>query len=411
MRYRGTVARLVAVGVTAGLALGFAAAPSWADDDPPPLSQAPGPGDATTQMVEFSVPVPFATAVSEAATYPGDVVAIRYDNPELTGEYSFDSGVTPTAFEADFLAQYGTTPAATALVVVATVPEEEQVAARSSTPTIDVDAPAFVPAPAVFSQELQEKFTPPTPDTTAENQRSMALAGVSDWRASSVGVEITDYTTNRVTFVYSYWWLNQAAPSKVPYSFGVEFEVNMFGDTGYSGARPFCYRPHDPFRDSQYKSRLAAQNQNWNWRVIRPDGDTAPSSLGAYADYNDLGDDCGKSSFSIGLRYPQNIQYVNQAYGIIFVIDAPKGMATTSTISAVNQAVNDDFCTTFPGNVMALTDCMGVVSGQWPGGAGPMSQTTLSITRGWTAPNRCWNTEFWDNPAGVVYDNTPWMCP
>lgn len=408
MHHKRIAARFVAVGVAVGLALGYAAAPSWADDDPPPLSQAPGPGDPTTQLVEFTVPVPFATAVSEAATYPGDVIAIRYDNPELTGEYSFASGVTPAAFEGDFLEQYGTTPAATALVVVTTVPEEGEVAARSATPAIEVGAPAFVPAPAVFSQELQEHLTPPTPE---ENRSSSELAGVSDWRASSVGREITNYTSNRVTFVYSNWWLDQAAPWKVPYSFGVEFEVNLFGNTGYSGVRPFCYRPNDPFRDAQYKSRLAAQNQNWNWRVIRPDGYTAPSSLGAYADYNDLGDDCGKSSISIGLRYPQNIQYVNQAYGIIFVIDAPKGMATTSAISGVNQAVSDDYCTTFPGNVMALTDCMGVVSGDWPGTAGPKFQTTLNKDKGWTAPKRCWNTEFWDNPLGVVYDNTSWMCP
>src|SRR5690606_9385320 len=149
-----------------------------------------------------------STAVTEAAAYPGDVMAIRYDNPELTGEYSFGSGVTPAAFESDFLAQYGTTPAATGLVVTTTVPEDSLVGARSSTPaTIRVDYPAFVPPPATFDAKMQSLFEPPSSSAEREAvaRGSSQLAGVTDWRVSQADIQITNYTPNRVTFIYSYW--------------------------------------------------------------------------------------------------------------------------------------------------------------------------------------------------------------
>lgn len=397
---------------------GATVAPAWADEDPPPLSQAPAPGEQTTMQVPFSVPVTFTDAVVEAAAYPGVVVAIRYDNPEVTGEYSFGSGVTPAAFAADFLAQYGTTPAATSLVVVTTVPEEsdesEAIAGRTSASfTIDVDTPAFVPAPATFAPEVEALFTPPS--TRSETEVSAArLAGVSDWRASEAGVEITNYTSNQVDIVQSFWWTESNAPNKVPSGFGVEFEVNMYNTVPTSGVQPLCAFPGpsgDLVLDENFYKRFAAQSRNWNWRVVRPDGVTAPSSLGAYADYNSLGDDCGRGSFALGLRYPQNIQYVNGAYGILFVISAPKGFASTSTISANTQAVSDLFCTTIAGSLMSLTDCMGVYAGWWPSGAGPMSQLVLNQSRGWTAPRKCWGTDYRTNTAGVVTDYTSWMCP
>lgn len=395
------------------LASVFAGTSAWADEDDPPLSQAPGPGDTTTMIVPFSVPVSFSTAVTEAAAYPGDVTAIRYDNPELTGEYSFGSGVTPAAFESDFLAQYGTTPAATGLVVTTTVPEDSLVGARSSTPaTIPVNSPAFVPPPATFDAKMQSLFEPPSSaEREAVARGSSQLAGVTDWRVSQADIQITNYTPNRVTFIYSYWWLGPNSPHLIPDGFGLEFEVNMYGTYG-TGSRPFCYTEDLPVQaDLDYKKRQAAQNQNWNWRVIRPDGVTAPSSLGAYADYNDLSDECPRSSIGVGMRYAENIQYVNGAYGILFVIDAPKGFTSTSKIDSVIQAVSDDFCTSILGSMMSLTDCMGVYSGSWPSTGGPKAQTILNSSRDWWAPNKCWLSDFTSSTSGTVYDNTAWACP
>lgn len=418
-RTRSKATRIVGSLAVALLAITLGTSPSWADDEAP-LSQAPGPGDPTTSMIAFSATVSFSTAVAEAATYPGEVLAIRYDNPEMTGEYSFGSGVTPSAFEADFLAQYGTTPAATALIVETILPEPEDdaaLAARGNTTdrTIKVHTPAFVPPPAVFDETVETLFSPPTTANTAPNpsRAQTSLPGPpTDWRVSQAQYEITDYTANRVSFVSSFWWLGPNAPNKVPVGFGVEFEVNMYGSYNV-GSRPNCRQVAIPGTiDPEYKKRQAAVNENWNWRVIRPDGMTAPSSLGAYADYNDLSDDCRRSSFAIGLRYPQNIQYVNGAYGVLMVIDAPKGYSAMSEVGAVNQVVSDSFCATSLGYLMSLTDCMGVWAGVWLSMYGPQAQTTLNIAKHeFLAPRKCWLTDYTQHLDGDVYDNTAWACP
>jgi hypothetical protein len=398
------------------LAVTLGTSPSWADDEQP-LSQAPGPGDTTSSTLPFSVPVSFSAAVAEAATYPDAVVAIRYDNPEMTGEYSFGSGVTPAAFEADFLAQYGTTPAATALIVETILPEPEDsqaLAARGNIThrEITVDAPAFVPPPAVFDETVEALFSPQTSTIPTSRVQTSLPGPPTDWRVSQAQYEITDYTSNRVSFVSSFWWLGPNAPNKVPAGFGVEFEVNMYGSYNV-GSRPNCRQVAIPgTMDPEYKKRQAAVNENWNWRVIRPDGLTAPSSLGAYADYNDLSDDCRRSSFAIGLRYPQNIQYVNGAYGVLIVIDAPKGYSAMSEVGAVNQVVSDSFCATTLGYLMSLTDCMGVSAGVWLSIYGPKAQTTLNIANHeFLAPRKCWLTDFTQHIDGDVYDNTAWACP
>lgn len=126
MKSQGKTRRKLTISAALVAILSLIAAPAWADGDPnppdPPLSAAPGPGEYTTTSVPFAVPVTFSAAVTVAASYPGDVVAIRYDNPELSGEYSFDSGISASTFEAEFFADYATTPAATALIVRELIP-------------------------------------------------------------------------------------------------------------------------------------------------------------------------------------------------------------------------------------------------------------------------------------------------
>lgn len=53
--------------------------------DPQPAAVAPAAGEATTNAVPFSAPVPFTDAVAAAQSYPGEVLAIAYDNPESRG--------------------------------------------------------------------------------------------------------------------------------------------------------------------------------------------------------------------------------------------------------------------------------------------------------------------------------------
>ncbi|TXK18881.1 hypothetical protein [Homoserinibacter sp. GY 40078] len=409
--------RLRVIGSAAAAAIAVALilpSPVAADEEDPGLSMAPGPGDPTTALIAFSTPITFTAAVAQAAGYSGEVLGIRYENPELVGEYYFGSGVSAAAFNSEFTADYGTAPAAVGLIVATTVPDDSEFAARSATyPTADVievgDDP-FVPAPAVFSSAIESLRTPPLGQEASSSGRVAATnysANRAPWMPSQAEVQVLNYTANKVTFVSSYWWLGTQTPANVPSLYGVEFEVNLrdVSSGALVGNRGSCKTSTGITKDD-YKKHLAAANENWNWKAIRPDGVTVPSSLGAYADYNDLFDRCDTSSFAIGLRYPHNIQYVNGAYGVIFVIDAPKGYDATSEVSATNQAVSSYYCTTF-GAWMALTDCMGVALGDWPNTAGNTYQTVLSRDRHWTVPKKCWITMWTDaNPGGQVYDTT-----
>ncbi|MEO6116865.1 MAG: hypothetical protein ABIP33_10815 [Pseudolysinimonas sp.] len=380
--------------------------PAIADEtNPESPAAAPAPGEPTTTVATFSSQVSFDDAVAAAGTYPGTVLGIAYDNPEISGEYYFGSTQTPAEFESEFNSSFGTIPAATGLVIATTVPTGSQPMFKSNGAlTIAVHKPTFVPAPAHFDARIQKLTTPPQPKTSRATSPNI----VGDWRPAQAEVFVTTYSAaNRVDISSSYWWLGSDSPSLTPAGWGIEFEVNMLDPNGDHGGRPFCLMPNGIDVDNSYKARLAAQNQNWNWQVIRPDGVTAPKSLGAYADYNDLLDHCNQASFAIGLRYPQNIQYVNQGYGIIFSISAPKGLQATSVIGGGTQAVYDGLCNQWPYSLGAKTDCMGAISGSWPIAGVPHATGTLSLSRGWRGPKLCW---FSDQKGQVPPENRTGDC-
>ncbi|MFC5503125.1 hypothetical protein ACFPJ4_12820 [Lysinimonas soli] len=357
------------------------------ETNPETPTVAPNPGDPTTEIVPFSSPVSFDDAVTAAGSYAGTVLGIAYDNPEVSGEYYFASTQTPAEFEAKFDSSFATTPAATGLVVATTVPVGSQPAGLSAkiAPSINTLTPAFVPRPATFSPRIQKLTTRPTSQTSKVASPASVQSG--DWRPAQANVYLTTYSApNRVDISSSYWWLGADAPWLLPSDWGIEFEVNMYDPNGDRGTRTSCFLPDGTDVDYAYKASLAAQNQNLNWQVIRPDGVTAPKSLGAYADYNDLSDPCNQASFAIGLRYPQNIQ----GYGIVFTISAPKGRTATSIISGGTQAVLDGLCNVWPYSVGAKTDCMGAQAGDWPLGSVPHATGTLSQARGWRGPKLCW---------------------
>jgi hypothetical protein len=388
--------------------------PAFADEtNPEPPAAGPQPGDPTSTVVPFSSPIAFTDAVAAAASYPGTVLAIHYDNPEVSGEYSFDSGQTPAEFQSQFNDEFATTPAATSLLVASTVPTGSQPSARlMATPQgIATNKAAFVPKPATFSPAIQKLTQRPTAIRPAAESVvartaavTAAVTAANSWIPDQASVYVTNYA-GTVDISSSYWWFTAGStPANTPAHWGVEYEVNMLDPKGDFGSRPDCHNQYG--YDGYYKSRLAAQNQHWNWKAIRPDGQWAPSNLGAYADYNDWLDDCNRASFAIGLRYPQNIEYVNGAYGIVFSISAPKGMQATSIISGGTQAVYDGFCNYWPYSVGAKTDCMGVTAGSWPL-SGPHASGTLNVNRGWRGPKLCW---FSDNKGQTAPVNTSNEC-
>jgi hypothetical protein len=106
---------------------------------------------------------------------------------------------------------------------------------------------------------------------------------------------------------------------------------------------------------------------------------------GIYADYNDLLDECKKSSIAIGMKKPQSIPAGPAGIqNVLFTIIAPRGNDSSGPISGTVQSVDSTWCDL---NVlMSLTDCMGVTAGS------DGERLTLNRDNKWTAPNRCWDS-------------------
>lgn len=276
-----------------------------------------------------------------------------------------------------FEERFGTQPEVTGLIVEEPVPASGGEASRRAAPAVLASGAAVFDAPALsLPQGESESNVPPT----TRGVETMAAAAV-DWRPNDAEFSITPQS-GRADFFHSYWWYDGSTPQMIPAQWGAEFEVNLYNDASYVNHRPNC--------KFEYKDAFWGKNYSWNWAVMRPDYQGANlSALGAYADYNDLSDPCNRNSISIGLRYPQNIQYVNSGYGIMIWVSAPKGYQASSRVGGTVQAVWDGFCTSLIGSTMALTDCMGVYAGSWPSSA-PAYRLTANYDNGWTVPSKCW---------------------
>ncbi|KAA0959855.1 hypothetical protein FQ142_13380 [Microbacterium sp. ANT_H45B] len=145
---------------------------------------------------------------------------------------------------------------------------------------------------------------------------------------------------------------------------------------------------HRPICAFDYKDRPFAKNYNWTWY--------ASVNLGVYADCNDLSDDCNRSSMAIGIKEPQKIpSYPNGQQEVLFSITAGRGLDNTGGVSGTVQSINKSWCNDVP--LMALTDCMGVAAGT------DGERITLNASRGFIAPNKCWQSANRGQDAPITY--------
>lgn len=335
----------------------------------------------------YSTELKTALSTTEYHGYP--VVALRFENQQIVGEYAIEGAQSPDEFLQQFNETYGTQPMIVAAVVE--VPEaqletldaairkesEDVLKAREAAP------PAFV-APPADQEKVGALFASHQTDDSSSLQarEDETLIGSPEYGE----FEIYRPNTNTVRFTQFYSWIPGERPTQVNDSYGLEFEINIRTDAdGYqTGTRPFC--PLD------YKSRPFAANENWTWSaLVNPGTGLTPvaSAVGAYADYNDALNECNINSMAIGLRTPQALPANPSGYTeLLITIDAPRGLDNTGKVSGLVQSVSESWCLDAP--LLSNTDCMGVAAGS----AG--IRRTLGESRAWgVAPTLCWTSANW----------------
>lgn len=324
-----------------------------------------------TVDVKIDIPAPLQAAAKLAAQEQLAPLAYLIDNGNLVGEYSPESGVSAEKFEANFEETFGTVPFVAAIRIKVTKEEKAKENVAPRTP-IRNPSPGPKPKPITGTAWADEATT---------TSLLLPASSATDWRPNDVEGDV-GLANGRAGFMTSYWWHSGSTPQMLPSGFGAEFEINLYGDPSDIASRPNC--------SFNYKDKFWAKNYGWNWAVYRPDYQGAAiTTIGAYADYNDLSDPCNRNSITIGLRYPQKIPLVNGNYGLIVWVSAPLGTESFSKMGGVVQAVSDSYCKTGAGSLMALTDCMGVWAGTWPLVA-PQSRMTANPGNNWHVPSKCW---------------------
>ncbi|MFF2486850.1 hypothetical protein ACFVSU_10640 [Microbacterium sp. NPDC058062] len=252
------------------------------------------------------------------------------------------------------------------------------------------------------------------PSATAEAPPEAGVAAASAagrWDPEVAEVQILDLGST-INIIEKYSWPDTFTSNvyNMPNHWGMEFTVDFW--TSMRTPPPFYvppvtygYRPWCGWGD--YKDWAAASNDVFNWFAMVMDGNDyvyAPGQIGFYGDYNDLSDECTRSSVSVGMAQPWAMPYSSWGSNEVMLSLFPdRGQDTWSKIDANIQAVERHTCET--NTSMPLTDCMGATpSVVWPG-PGANSRGVLSLSRNWTAPDKCWVSLDWGTT-----DPLPWAC-
>ncbi|MBS1906612.1 MAG: hypothetical protein JST33_08610 [Actinobacteria bacterium] len=324
------------------------------------------------------------------------VVAFRFENNEIVGEFAVNGPSSVDQYLSEFDERYGTQPQVVAAVVVMSAEDaKERFNSRKALIGVPVDGDAFV-APPADSAKIDALMTERRSDA---DQVGPAIAPLAEtlptWKPNTADIQIKRSGTDKIFISQYYNWNGiTAKTANLSADDGFEAEVNAWSwePTLQSGIRDGCNL-------GDYKDWPFAKNYNWDWEVLvigNSGIESAASNVGAYADYNDLSDQCNRNSLAIGLRTPQVLPVrSNGQQDVMFNITAPRGKDDFGGISGLIQPVNGTGCVLAPW--LDLTDCMGLTNSE------NSPRYTLSTDRAWSAPTRCWISSDFGDADPILY--------
>ena len=243
-------------------------------------------------------------------------------------------------------------------------------------------------------------------EKASEISMAAADAAPDTWAPDFANIQIYDLTTTTVQIVESYGWFQTDpynSPNVMADHWGMEFQLDF-----YTAPRAWPPgTPSFPNKDQRpncagddYKDWASVSNEPFDWyALVYVDEGTlfTPTNLGLYGDYNDLFDECTRSSVTVGMANPQVFPCgVNCYQNMDLYLFPDRGQDDASTTGGLIQVVDRYMCE--QATTMPLTDCMGATQywGDYPGPGEP-SRALLNPDRGWQAPDLCWMTENFGN--------------
>lgn len=364
--------------------------------------------DSETEFVtlDFAQPVTLSDAMTIQRASGVEVQGYHFESDSITGDFWPDGGMSQDEFLADVAKKTGTAPEVTSVYVRAA---EYQKAAGSlrSAALLGAELPAFDAPDA--DPTLMPKATQDQPTATSR------AAASTTWQPTTVVSEVKRTSTNvAITGFYSWFSDNNSNPKAHPAymasSWGMEFQYDFYTTMrpnavgapipiGY-GTRPVCGTTTINFKDW-----AVASNRPFNWFAWITLGTTprvaAPSTFMLYGDFNDLTDPCTVSTIAVGMANPQAVSNLYTSVQLELQMYPKLGSDATSKLGAIVQPVSREHCNRFPD--FALTDCMGVTPGAYPGPGPSDPRMVLNSTNNKQAPNLCWFSPSYGNTPASYY--------
>lgn len=338
-------------------------------------------------------------ALREASGFRLPVIGFHYTNPTVTGAFFPNAGYSPAKFLEDYQSEHGSLPQVDAFL---TAPGTTSDVSRAAAQRVALDSPKFdSPRPRPGESRAQRELSSQA-EMTASTQA--AATSTASWFPAEAVVRNYEANGNAILKSSYTWDQSQGGSlSNLDSNFGLEVEINLQSDGYYSGIRPFCAVDDVPVGMGGVKEHFWAQNQNWSswWVTTLGDQSTVSEGIQAYADYNDLTDNCNEQSIGVGIGKPANLPHQDQpAYGFMVQVVAPKGNVPVNLITQSGlQPVHYDCDGPYWGGT-AHTDCMAVPGTPYPdpaesyfqvlnetGAASPEDPATRHPV---STPDACW---------------------
>lgn len=366
--------------------------------------------DNTTQerraLTPFDHPVSLEDAATVESAYGREIIGYAVSSDSVVGDYWLNSAQTIEDYLREIEATIGTQPEVVGAYTM--VPDNAAQRSAGAEAPLSTGLPEFQASPGELLRSPRLGSVGVVNAVNAEQRQSMLSAKVDEdgtWAPNSATIQIYELTSSTVQIVQSYGWYN-SNPFNAPYllqdgwgmEFQLDFETSMRAlPAGYPIPPTYGYRPWCGWPD--YKDWASVSNSEFNWyALVYVDGATlyTPADLGLYGDYNDLSDQCTRSTVGVGMAQPQIYPSANSAQFLDIYLFPDRGQDSTSVVSGNVQIVDRGACESAP--AVPLTDCMGVLLQTYTGPGGG-SRTVLNADRGWRGPDLCWmsdNFGLWD---------------